>query len=591
MEEKLPFLDKTGVTRLWQHTLAKIGTKADRADLDELTNQINDLQEGVELKSNKITEITKDSTNEQYPSAKATRDFLLDNSAYITPEMYGAVGDGVADDTVAIQTAINNAVSNNKIVYLYNKTYLTSAPLEFNIGLTKFICDGIIRYSGSEQAILVSGQNIAIDIERIYAENGTAVEFNAISKSVLYCEVRIGNISSSVKGFRMYTGSDYCISYNKFLCKGISASDKCIEIWADTQWINENMISPGKMSGALYGVYIYSNPSLDTSSGYGTNDTTFTWGMFENLQDTGTAIYLSDTKGNRFGNGSEYIRCQENYGSTIVSFNGNCSQNNINLSSMNLDKVDVSNLGNASYNNFLQGVRGTTVNTHTVPRGRVDARVNNGKPTYDISKMSSRILYVTADRFANNIINSIDYAIYTHYYFYYTALNGLTFTLGDVFSSPYSDSRGAPITLSFTQDGGRIKLIDSEGDVIIDNTDGGYANKTISVQWSGKNHDTDKNVWLVNAEATKLNAGLMSAEDKIKLDNILEEDIVKLNNIPEGINKEAYLEWGGKNLTNGYSPVDGALIPTLGANRFAFMPTNAISIEYSTDNGVTWAEY
>ena len=34
MEEKLPFLDKAGVIRLWQHILAKIGVKADRSELD-----------------------------------------------------------------------------------------------------------------------------------------------------------------------------------------------------------------------------------------------------------------------------------------------------------------------------------------------------------------------------------------------------------------------------------------------------------------------------------------------------------------------------------------------------------------------------
>lgn len=45
---------------------------------------------------------------------------------YVTPEMFGAVGDGVTDDSIAMQSAI----SSNKTVYLTNnKTYLITSPL------------------------------------------------------------------------------------------------------------------------------------------------------------------------------------------------------------------------------------------------------------------------------------------------------------------------------------------------------------------------------------------------------------------------------------------------------------------------------
>lgn len=57
-------------------------------------------------------------------------------------------------------------------------------------------------------------------------------------------------------------------------------------------------------------------------------------------------------------------------------------------------------------------------------------------------------------------------------------------------------------------------------------------------------------------------------------------------NIPE-----AYLTWGGKNFSGSYGPIDAAMVPELGANRFAFMPANAVAIEYSRDGGATWTDY
>lgn len=49
--------------------------------------------------------------------------------------------------------------------------------------------------------------------------------------------------------------------------------------------------------------------------------------------------------------------------------------------------------------------------------------------------------------------------------------------------------------------------------------------------------------------------------------------------------------WGNKNLTQSFSPFDAALIPELGANRFAFLNPAGVSLEYSIDGGETWLEY
>lgn len=54
------------------------------------------------------------------------------------------------------------------------------------------------------------------------------------------------------------------------------------------------------------------------------------------------------------------------------------------------------------------------------------------------------------------------------------------------------------------------------------------------------------------------------------------------------MNKEAYLEWGGKNFAGSYGPIDAAMIPDLGANRLAFLNKDGVKVEYSNDSGKTW---
>lgn len=54
---------------------------------------------------------------------------------------------------------------------------------------------------------------------------------------------------------------------------------------------------------------------------------------------------------------------------------------------------------------------------------------------------------------------------------------------------------------------------------------------------------------------------------------------------------EANLLWGGRNITDGYSPIDNVMMPDYSANVMAFPTPSSISVEYSRDGGVSWLDY
>lgn len=54
---------------------------------------------------------------------------------------------------------------------------------------------------------------------------------------------------------------------------------------------------------------------------------------------------------------------------------------------------------------------------------------------------------------------------------------------------------------------------------------------------------------------------------------------------------EANLAWGGRNIADGYSPIDAAMVSELGANHLMFGKVEGFTIEYSEDAGATWHEY
>lgn len=91
--------------------------------------------------------------------------------------------------------------------------------------------------------------------------------------------------------------------------------------------------------------------------------------------------------------------------------------------------------------------------------------------------------------------------------------------------------------------------------------------------------------------ATKLSTGR-----KISLGNAVTSTATTFDGssditIPINSVKEAFLGWGGKNISGNFSPLDATLIPELGANRFAYSNPSGITVEYSRDGGTTWQDY
>lgn len=190
---------------------------------------------------------------------------------YTTPQMFGAKADGVADDT----DAINQAIQASKYLLFPYGTYKTTGTIliDKEIKIEQY---GVINYSGSGSAVKITG-NIANRTDLYFADiealNGTGIEFYSSyfnssddTDRIMYLNLYFGTIRAKEK----------CIYFNRGN-NGEPMTDG---------FMNEIHIYNGKFGGnAEYGIY------ADSRSYSAINNVKL---INVSLEGVKTGIYLKD---------------------------------------------------------------------------------------------------------------------------------------------------------------------------------------------------------------------------------------------------------------------------------------------------------
>lgn len=116
-----------------------------------------------------------------------------ENKIYVTPEEFGAVGDGVADDTIPIQDAINYAQT-NRCKVLATKTYLITSALtitaarpygiEFDFNIIR--CNDV-----SGPALILLGTNIVIKGTSLRSDHDGIWLGDGVNDSCMNSDIKI----------------------------------------------------------------------------------------------------------------------------------------------------------------------------------------------------------------------------------------------------------------------------------------------------------------------------------------------------------------------------------------------------------------
>lgn len=97
----------------------------------------------------------------------------------------------------------------------------------------------------------------------------------------------------------------------------------------------------------------------------------------------------------------------------------------------------------------------------------------------------------------------------------------------------------------------------------------------------------------ISATVSSINKNIDILEEEVNTNTTSIQGLV--NDVEEAgkTAQEAYLTWGGKNFSSSYSPLDAAMIPTLGANRLAMGTSyvSGVTVEYSRNGGSSWTTY
>ena len=213
--------DKTSIVAAVNEVLSDTNDVDNKVgDLDNLTTTdkssivaaVNEVLSDTNDVDNKVGDLDNLATTDKSSIVAAVNEVLATTAPayYVLPEDYGAVGDGIHDDTAAIQAAVNDS---NCVAFMPDKTYLVSDNISLNNGQ---IIDG------NHSTVKIKDN---IRIREIFT-------IDSKSNILLY------NITFDMNCLNMpvYSITDY--NQNAFLCKAVYLDNSENVLIANCNFIN-----------------------------------------------------------------------------------------------------------------------------------------------------------------------------------------------------------------------------------------------------------------------------------------------------------------------------------------------------------------
>lgn len=214
--------------------------KADKTDLDVERKRIDVLNDGgLNLKDDVIDTSIKTWLNDHPEATTTVQDGAITEGKisktflpyikkdYVTPEMFGAIGDGVTDDTNAIQRAIDTGC-----VVLAAMSYKISETITIDVQNNLFLI-GNFNYSKTDFAFWIHN-----------SQEARRVIFGRITSN-----------GSCIK-LQPKNSEDYIQYLNIYFDNLIASTDNegtCVYVQSNRRWANEINIFGGRFRKGIYG--------------------------------------------------------------------------------------------------------------------------------------------------------------------------------------------------------------------------------------------------------------------------------------------------------------------------------------------------
>ena len=194
------------------------------------TDAFNEVNETI---YSAVEESKTDNTKAIEAIRKTTADAIEKNKTYVTPQEYGAVGDGVSDDTAAIQNALNNS---DVHVTIPRGEYMISAPLYLyeDYGVTLELHDGaVIKATTAEPMIVIikgsvnrPGMKCRVIGNGILDMNNVATHGVLLKASTRYAQIRNIDIANINTGIGIQVGEDGAQETASTLIDGVTVTGR-----------------------------------------------------------------------------------------------------------------------------------------------------------------------------------------------------------------------------------------------------------------------------------------------------------------------------------------------------------------------------